>query len=84
MDSGLQYRRHKQLGVGVLWIVQDTVRQSRLDHMTSVHHHHSVRQQAGHGQIVRDDDDREAEPVHQPAQQIEQARRVHGRHALRH
>ena len=55
-------------------IVEHPVGQAGLDHAAVLHHHHAVRQQPRDGEIVGDDDRRQAEIGDEAAQQVEQAR----------
>jgi hypothetical protein len=62
------------LRVGRARIVEHPVGQAGLDHLAVLHHHHAVRQQPRDREVVRDDDDGQAEIVDEAAQQVEQAR----------
>ena len=55
-------------------IVENLVGKARLDHAPLPHHHDPVRQQTRDGEVVRHDDDGEAEFRNEAADQIEQAR----------
>ncbi|ENN84500.1 hypothetical protein RHSP_72583 [Rhizobium freirei PRF 81] len=72
-SSDLQDRRDEQLRIGFARIVEHTVGETMLDHLSVLHHHHAVRQEAGNGEVVRDDDRRKAEIVDEAANEVEQA-----------
>ena len=58
----------------MLRIVQHLIGQALFHHMTTLHHHQPIRQQAHHSQIMSNDDRRKPHLADQPAQQIQQAR----------
>ena len=53
-------------------LVEHPVGQALLDDEAVLHHHHAVRQKPGNREVVRDDDRRKAEVLHEATQQVEQ------------
>ena len=70
----LQNRRHQQLRIGMLRVIQHLIGQTLFHHLPRFHHHQSVGQQPHHRQIMGDEDGRKPHFAHQPAQQIQQPR----------
>src|SRR3990167_5074847 len=48
----LQDRRHQQRRIGRLRVIENLIRQPRLNHMGAAHHHQPVGQQTRHRQVV--------------------------------
>ena len=55
----------------MLRVVEHLVGEAGLDHAAALHHHHAVGQQAGHGEVVRDDDRGELHLAGELAHQVE-------------
>lgn len=68
----LQDGRDEELRVGVMRIVEHLIGEPRFHDLPPVHDHEPVREQAGHGEIVGDEDDRQIHVQHEMAQEVEQ------------
>jgi hypothetical protein len=54
-------------------VVEDLIGQARLDHAARFHHHQPVRQKPHNGEVVGDDDRRQAHVADETAQQVKKA-----------